>query len=240
MGEEQRIALHTRTIHYLAWQYSWVDVGAFEPFMPVALIIDDPALNIFLPQGRAPIDAQTIETESVQLQPGCKAKTFQDVLLALTGRTHQEKTVGSFDPMPLGFAYCILDLLQGLVFMEPIQHFLRAGLNAVRQEGAVGLTHDRQLIDSSRIHPALASPAEFESAVDNAMADFADARTLEQEVIIGKINRAVTRIVELLHFSQDVLCRAVAPFAVGQRRNVAVNATVGAAPRRLNRAEFIE
>ena len=59
-------------------------------------------------------------------------------------------------------------------------------------------------------------------------------------MIVGQINRTVALVVELLHFSQNMLRRTEAPFAVGQRGNVAINAGVRTAARRLHRAEFFQ
>ena len=47
------------------------------------------------------------------------------------------------DPLPLGFADRLLDLLQGLLLLKAIQHLLRARLDAKGQEIAVGLLMSR-------------------------------------------------------------------------------------------------
>ena len=59
-------------------------------------------------------------------------------------------------------------------------------------------------------------------------------------MIVGQINRTVTLVVELLHFAQDMFRRPEPPLAVGQRRNVAINAGVRTAARSLHRAKFFQ
>jgi len=113
--------------------------------------------------------------------------------------------VGHRDPMPLRFADSVFDLLQGLILLEPVEDLLCAGLDTVRQEAAVRLAHDGQMIDHDRIDPSFAAPAELELPFDDTLADFVGALALQQEVVIRKIDRAVSHIVELLHFTQDVL-----------------------------------
>ena len=92
-------------------------------------------------------------------------------------------------------------------FFEPVQHFLRARLHAKRQEVAVGLAHDRQLIDRHRIHPAFAAPVELQFAFDDAVANGVDALAVDQKVIVGQVNRAIAQVVQLLQFAQDMLRR---------------------------------
>ncbi len=113
--------------------------------------------------------------------------------------------MGYRDPMPFRFADRVFDLIQGLILLEPVEDLLRAGLDTVRQEAAVRLAHDGQMIDHNRINPTFASPAELELPFYDTPADFVDALVLQQEVVIRKIDRAVSHIVELLHFTQDVL-----------------------------------
>ncbi len=107
--------------------------------------------------------------------------------------------------MPLRFADRVFDLPQGLILLEPVEDLLCAGLDTVHQQAAVRLAHDGQKIDHGRVDPTLAAPAELELAFDDSPADFVDALALQQEVVIRKIDRAVSHIVELLHFTQDVL-----------------------------------
>ena len=45
---------------------------------------------------------------------------------------------------------------------------------------------------------------ELKTTFDYAIADFTDALAFEQEMVIRKIDRSVTRLIELLHFSQNV------------------------------------
>ncbi len=84
-GKEQCVALLPRAIHHLAGQDGRVYVRAFEPFVPVSLVVDDPTVGVLLPQGCSSVDAQAIEAKGVQFQTGRKAEALQDVLLGLSG-----------------------------------------------------------------------------------------------------------------------------------------------------------
>ena len=160
--------------------------------------------------------------------------------LGLAGRADDKKAVHPVDAMPLRFTDRVLHLLQGLLLLQPVQHLLRARLHPKGQEVAVGLFHERQLIHRHRIHPAFAAPAELQSALNDALANVADALAVQEKVIIGQVNRAIAQIVQLLHFSQDMLRGTAAPFALRKGRDIAVDAGIGAASRSLHGAEFVQ
>ena len=193
-----------------------------------------------MPQRRAAINTQPVETERVELEPGAETEALQDVLLGFAGGTHQEKSVRPFDAAPLGFADRLFDLRQRLPLVEAVQDFLRARFDAEGQKIAVRLAHDGQLIHRDGIHAAFAAPLERELVVNDVLANRADAVALQQEMIVGQINRAVALVVELLHFAEDMLRRPKTPFAIGQRGDVAINAGVRTAARRLHGAEFFQ
>jgi hypothetical protein len=83
--KQQRVAFLPGAIHHFTGQHGGVDVRAFEPLVPIPFVIEDPAVEIFFPQWRAPINAQAVETEGVQLQPRGETKTLQDVRFLLAG-----------------------------------------------------------------------------------------------------------------------------------------------------------
>ena len=59
-------------------------------------------------------------------------------------------------------------------------------------------------------------------------------------MIIGEVNGAIAHIVQLLHFSQDMLRGTAAPFAPGKGGNIAVDAGIRAASGGLHGAKFIQ
>jgi hypothetical protein len=93
----------------LAGQDGRVNVGALEPFVPIPLVVNDSPLDVFLPQGRAAIDAEAVESERIQLEPGAEAETLQDVLDGFAGRANQEEAMRAFDAVLLGFADRVFD-----------------------------------------------------------------------------------------------------------------------------------
>ena len=120
-----------------------------------------------------------------------------------------------------------------------LQDSLRTRLHTEREEVAVCLAHDGQLIHRDGIHPTFTAPLKRELVVNDVLANLPDAIAFKQEMIVGQINRAVALVVELLHFAENVLRRAEAPLAVRQRRNVAIDAGVGTPARSLHSAELL-
>ena len=144
------------------------------------------------------------------------------------------------DAVALGLSNRMFDLVEALPLLEPVQYLLAARFHAEGQHGAVGLAHDRELVDCYRVDAAFAAPAELEPTINHALADRFDTLALKQEVVIGEIDRPVAIIIELLHLGQNVLRRATTPLTIGKRRNVAVDARIGATARGLHGAEAIE
>ncbi len=97
-----------------------------------------------------------------------------------------------------------------------------------------------ELVDGNRIDPTLAAPAELQLAVDDPLADLADALALQQKVVVREVDRAVALVVQLLHLAQHVLRRAATPFAIGQSGDVAVDTPIGTAARGLHGAEPVQ
>ncbi len=97
-----------------------------------------------------------------------------------------------------------------------------------------------ELIDPHRVDPPLAAPSELELSLDDAVADVGDALALQQEVVVGEVDRPVTLVRELLHLAEHVRGRAAPPPPLPERGDVAVDAGVRAAPRGLHRAELVE
>ena len=95
------------------------------------------------------------------------------------------------DALPLRFTDRVLHLFQGLLLVQPVQDLLGARLHPKGQKIAVGLFHERQLINRDRIHPAFAAPVELQAAFNDAVANFADALAVQEKVIIGQVNRAI-------------------------------------------------
>ena len=89
-GKQQGIAFHADPVDRGAGQGGGVDVRALEPFVPIALVVNDSALEIFPPQRRAAINTQPVESERVQLEPGAETEAFEDVLEGFAGRANQE------------------------------------------------------------------------------------------------------------------------------------------------------
>jgi hypothetical protein len=79
-----------------------------------------------------------------------------------------------------------LDLRQGLIFLEAIEHLLGAGLYAKGEKGTVGLGHDRKLVGSYRVDPPLATPGKFQFTVDNSVANLTDAFAVQQKLVVGE------------------------------------------------------
>ena len=48
-GEKQCVAFHADAVQRLTRRDSWTNVGTFEPFIPVALVIDNPTVDVFFP-----------------------------------------------------------------------------------------------------------------------------------------------------------------------------------------------
>ena len=59
-------------------------------------------------------------------------------------------------------------------------------------------------------------------------------------MIVGQVEGAIALVVELLQLAQDMLRRTAPPAALAQRRDIAVNTGVGAAPGRLHGAELVQ
>jgi len=57
---------------------------------------------------------------------------------------------------------------------------------------------------------------EPEFAVDDAAANRVNALAVDEEMIVGQVDRAITLIVQFLEFAQDVLRRAAPPTALAQ------------------------
>jgi len=83
VGKQQHVPLLPDPVHHLARKHRRINVRALEPFVPVAFIVDDPARDVFAPEWRASVDAQTVEAECVQLEPGREAEALQDLVLGL-------------------------------------------------------------------------------------------------------------------------------------------------------------
>ncbi len=64
MGKQQGITFLPRTVDGFAGQHGRVDVGAFEPFVPIPFVVENPPVEVFLPKGRSAINTQPIETEA--------------------------------------------------------------------------------------------------------------------------------------------------------------------------------
>ena len=142
--------------------------------------------------------------------------------------------------MAFGLTDRMLNLLEGLALAQPVQDFLGARLDPKGQKIAVGLFHQRQLIHRHRVNPAFTAPVELQPAVNDAAANLADTLAVQEKMIVGEVNRAVAHIAELLHFAQDVGRRPVAPFALRQGGDIAVDAGIGAAAGGLDGAEFVQ
>ena len=74
--EEVQVALFAGVIDDLGGQHGGVDVRALEPLVPVPCVVDDAAFDVFGPQRRTAVGAQTIETEGVQSQPRREAEAL--------------------------------------------------------------------------------------------------------------------------------------------------------------------
>ena len=55
--KQRRVTFRSQPVHHRARQRRRVDVCAFKPFVPVPLIVDDPALDILLPKRGSSISA---------------------------------------------------------------------------------------------------------------------------------------------------------------------------------------
>ena len=239
MGKKQGVAFHADPVYRSAGQRGGVDVRALEPFVPISLVVNDPAVHVLLPERGAAVSAQSIESEGVQFQARGEAEAVPDIR-SVSPASRRQRTLHPGDAMPFGFADRALNLRGGLLLLQPVQDLLRARFHAKRQEIAVGLLHNRQLIDRHRICPAFAAPVELEVALHDAPTDVADPFPVKEKMIVGQVKGAIALIVELLQFAQDVFRGPVPPCAFRQRRNIAVNAGVGAAPGGLHGAEFIQ
>jgi len=49
MGKKQGVAFHADPVYRSAGQGGGVDVRALEPFVPIALVVNDPAVDVLLP-----------------------------------------------------------------------------------------------------------------------------------------------------------------------------------------------
>ena len=76
--------------------------------------------------------------------------------------------------MLLGFIDGVFDLLQILSLIEPIENFLRSGLDTIHQQGTVGFAHHGYLIEGDRVNPSFAPPVKLKVTFDNAVADGID------------------------------------------------------------------
>ena len=94
VSEKQCVAFRPQAIHLRARQGGRVDVRALEPFVPIPLVVDDPAVHVLLPERGAAVDAQAIEAEGVQLQPRGKAEAFQDVRSRSRRASRRRRTRG--------------------------------------------------------------------------------------------------------------------------------------------------
>lgn len=55
---------------------------------------------------------------------GRETEALQNVRLGLFRRTDQKEAVSGIDPVTLGLADCVLDLLQRLLLLEPVEYLL--------------------------------------------------------------------------------------------------------------------
>src|SRR5208283_4190809 len=149
-----------------------------------------------------------------QLQPCCKAEALYDIRFGLARRANHKKTVYSCDAVTFCFTNGMLNLRQRLVLPQPIQYRLRSCLNTECQHAAVGLVHDRELINCGRIDPTFASPAKLQFTFNNAVANVVDTLTIEKKMVIRQINRFITSITQLLHLTQDMLRNGIATYPV--------------------------
>ena len=122
-GEQEDVSFLSGPNHYLFRKGGRVDVRALEPLFPVALIVDNPLLDVFPPQGGAAVDAEAIEAERVQFEPGRKTKTLQYFFFGLIRRTNQEEAVDGFYPAALRLTYRVLDLLRVCIFLRRLSTF---------------------------------------------------------------------------------------------------------------------
>ncbi len=113
--------LHPQLVHPVVRNGVGIDVAAFEGLVPVAILVEDPLLDIRPPEQRPAVDGQTVEAERVNLEPRGEAEGFPDVLGALAGAADHEEAVKPVDVVPLGLADGVLHLRQRLPLPEPVE-----------------------------------------------------------------------------------------------------------------------
>src|SRR5208282_6930648 len=113
---------------------------------------------------------------------------------------------------------------KGLLLLEPVEDLLTAALDPEHHSATIGLCHQRIQMLGDRIDPALATPVDGWTAVDQPFADGFDPLGLQQEVIVDKVHRTVAVFLQMIEFREHVLVAAGAPFALVEPRNVAEDA----------------
>ena len=206
---------------------------------PVERVVDEPALDVLLPQRRTAIDTQAVEAEAINADLRRKAKRCPQVLLGLVGNTDDEEAVDDFNAGGLGIGDRRFDLREGLLLLETVEDLLAAALDAEHDRPASGLRELGEEVLRNRIDAALEPVFDRILCGDEAVADRLDALGLEQEVVIHEVDRAITILPQLLELRNDVGGGPRPPLALVEDRDVAEHARPGTAARRLHRGEAI-
>src|SRR5262249_53456296 len=84
VGEQQSITFLPGTIDRLAREHCRIDIRAFKPLVPVAVVIEDASFQIFVPEGRTTIDTEPVKAKGVQLESRGETEALQDVLFGFS------------------------------------------------------------------------------------------------------------------------------------------------------------
>ena len=151
------------------------------------------ALEIFLPERRAPIDTQAVERKSVEPQPGRDVEGGAHVFHGLIGVTDDKEPVHDLEAGGLGVGHRGLDLRQRLLLLQPVKHLLAAAFDAEHQRAAVGLGHGGEEMLGARVDTPLASPLHGDAGGIDTVADCVDPFGLQQEMVVDEVGRPPTR-----------------------------------------------